>query len=128
MFKTTVDFRIGQLNTLENQLFEIKEENKQLIFHIEGTNNNNRYSLSFISVISLEEMLKFTLNEHIDFIQYLDDGDIVFGKNDIYDLNTEIKIDIMRYLSSSFIITIYFKDRDNLVGSIELSFSAESCK
>ncbi len=98
-----------------------------MIFYIEGSNNNNRYSLSFISVISLEEMLKFNLNEHIDFIQYLDDGDIVFGKNGIYDLNTEIKIDIMRYLSSSFIITIYFKDRDNLVGSLELSFSAESC-
>jgi len=42
-------------------------------------------------------MLKFNLNEYIDFIQYVDDGDIVFGKNGIYDLNTEIKIDIMRY-------------------------------
>ncbi len=35
--KTTVDFKIGQLKTLENQLFEISEENKQLIFHIEGS-------------------------------------------------------------------------------------------
>lgn len=84
-----------------------------MIFHIEGSNNKNRYSLSFISIISLEEMLKFNLYEHIDFIQYLDDGDIVFGKNGIYDLNTEIKIDIMRYLPDSFIIVISFKDRDD---------------
>lgn len=128
MFKTTVDFKIGKLKPLENQLFEITEENKQLIFHIEGSNNKGRYSLSFISIISLEEMLKFNLYEHIDFIQYLDDGDIVFGKNGIYDLNTEIKIDIMRYLPSGFILTINFKDCDDLVGNLELSFSIESCK
>lgn len=128
MFKTTTDFKIGQLNTLENQLFEITEENQQLNFHIEGRNNKNIYSLDFISIISLEEMLKFNLNEHIDFIQYVDDGDIVFGKNGIYDLNTEIKMDIIRYLPSSFIIIISFKDRDNLVGYLELSFSIESCK
>lgn len=128
MFKTTTDFKIGQLNTLEKQSFEIIEENKQLNFHIEGKKNKNIYSLNFISIISLEEMLKFNLNEHIDFIQYVDEGDIVFGKNGIYDLNTEIKIDIIRYLPSSFIIIIYFKDRNNLIGYLELSFSIEDCK
>ena len=69
MFKTTTDFKIGQLNALEKQIFEIIEENQQLNFHIRGSNNNNSYSLSFTSIISLEEMLKFNLNEHIDFIQ-----------------------------------------------------------
>ena len=128
MFKTTTDFRIGQLNALEKQTFEIIEENQQLNFHIRGSNNNNSYSLSFTSIISLEEMLKFNLNEHIDFIQYVDAGDIVFEKNGIYDLNTEIKIDIMRYLPNSFILVIHFKDCDNLVGYLELSFSVESCK
>lgn len=128
MFKTTTDFKIGQLNTLENQLFEITEENQQLNFYIEGKNNENVYSLNFVSIISLEEMLKFNLNEHIDFIQYIDDGDIVFGKNGMYDLNIEIKIDIMRYLPNSFIIVISFKDRDNLVGHLELSFSVKSCR
>lgn len=122
MFKTTTDFKIGQLNTLENQLFEITKENQQLNFHIEGRNNKNIYSLDFISIISLEEMLKFNLNEHIDFIQYVDDGDISIWKNGIYDLNTEIKIDIMRYLPSSFIIIISFKNRDNLVGLLNLVF------
>ena len=128
MFKTTTDFKIGQLNALEKQTFEIIEENQQLNFHIRGSNNNNSYSLSFTSIISLEEMLKFNLNEHIDFIQYVDAGDIVFEKNGIYDLNTEIKIDIMRYLLNSFILVIHFKDCDNLVGYLELSFSVESCK
>lgn len=45
-----------------------------------------------------------------------------------YDLSTEIKIDIMRYLSDSFIIVISFKDRDDLVGNLELSFSIENCR
>ena len=128
MFKTTVDFKIGQLNLLEKQSFEITEENNQLSFHIEGGNTENMYSLDFISIISLEEMLRFNLYEHIDFIQYVDGGDIVFGKNGIYDLDTEIKIDIMRYLPNSFIIVISFKDCDNLVGHLELSFSVERCK
>ena len=128
MFKTTTDFKIGQLNALEKQTFKITEDNQQLIFYIEGRDNNNSYSLSFISLISLEEMLKFNLYEHIDFIQYLDDGDIVFGRNGVYDLNTEIKIDIMRYLPNSFILVISFKTHDNLVGDIELSFSVENCK
>ena len=99
MFKATTDFKIGQLNTLENQLFEIMEENQQLNFHIEVKNNKNIYPLNFISSISFKEILKFNLNEYI-----------------------------MRYLPSSFIIIISFKDRDNLVGCIELSFSIESCK
>lgn len=73
-------------------------------------------------------MLKFNLYEHIDFIQYIYGGDIVFGKNGIYDLNTEIKIDIMRYLPSSFILEINFKDCNNGGGYLELSFSIESCK
>lgn len=128
MFKTTTDFKIGQLNTLEKQSFVITEGNQQLNFYIEGRKNKNIYSLNFISIISLEEMLKFDLYEHIDFIQYIDEGDIVFGKNGIYDLNTEIKIDIMRYLPKGFILVIDFKDRDGLVGYLELSFSIESCK
>ncbi len=128
MFKTTTDFKIGQLNTLEKQSFVITEGNQQLNFYIEGRKNKNIYSLNFISIISLEEMLKFDLYEHIDFIQYIDEGDIVFGKNGIYDLNTEIKIDIMRYLPKGFILVIDFKDRDDLVGYLELSFSIESCK
>lgn len=34
----------------------------------------------------------------------------------------------MRYLPDSFIIVISFKDRDDLVGNLELSFSIESCR
>ncbi len=73
-------------------------------------------------------MLKFNLNEHIYFIQYVDDGNVVFEKNGLYDLHTEIKMDIMRYLSKSFILMIYFKDHENEVGYIELDFSYKSCK
>ncbi len=124
MFKTTTDFKVGQLKTLEKPLLEITEENEQLNFYIEGNDNNNTYSLSFTSTISLEEMLKFNLNEDIDFKEYVDDGDIVLGKDGRYDLNMEIKINIRRYLSRSFILVIYFKDRDNFVGYLELSFSA----
>lgn len=124
MFKTSMDFKIGQLTDLENQLFEINQENNRLIFHMEGIDKNkNKYSLSFVSTISLEEMLVFELKEYIDFVQYVDEGDIVFGKNGIYDLNTEIKMEIMRYLPRSFVINVSFRDRDNLVGSLELVFS-----
>lgn len=128
MFKTAVDFKIGQLNTLEEQLFEITEENQHLEFSITGKKNNDSYSLNFITFINLEEMLKFKLNEHINFIQYVDDGDIVFGKNGIYDTNTEIKMDIMRYLSNHFILVIEFKGHDNIVGYLELSFSVKNSK
>ncbi len=124
MFKTSVDFKIGQLIDLENQLFEINEENDRLIFHIEGIDKSkNKYSLSFVSSVSLEEMLTFELKKYIDFVQYVDEGDIVFGKNGIYDLDTEIRMEIMRYLPRSFVINVSFKDRDNLVGSLELVFS-----
>ncbi len=61
MFETTTDFKIGQLNVLEKQSFEITEENQQLNFHIEGSNNNNLYFLYFTSIISLEEMFKSNL-------------------------------------------------------------------
>jgi hypothetical protein len=124
MFKTSVDFKIGQLIDLENQLFEINEKNDRLIFHIEGIDKSkNKYSLSFVSSVSLEEMLTFELKKYIDFVQYVDEGDIVFGKNGIYDLDTEIRMEIMRYLPRSFVINVSFKDRDNLVGSLELVFS-----
>ncbi len=123
MFRTTVDFKIGQLNTLKNLLFELNEKDNQLIFHIEGTDNNqNEYSLSFHSIVPLAEMLKFKLSESIDFMKYIDTGDIVFGKNGIYDLDTEIRIDIMQYLPKSFLLDIQFNNRDNLIGSIELTF------
>lgn len=123
MFKNTIDFQIGQLTSLEDQLFEITiEENGQLNFYIEGKNDNSVYSINFTSIISIEEMLQFNLNERINFIQYVDEGDIVFGKNGLYDLNTEIKIDITRYLPTGFLLVIYFKDRDNLVGYLELNF------
>ena len=68
-------------------------------------------------------MLTFELKKYIDFVQYVDEGDIVFGKNGIYDLDTEIRMEIMRYLPRSFVINVSFKDRDNLVGSLELVFS-----
>ena len=124
MFKTSVDFKIGQLIDLENQLFEINEKNDRLIFHIEGIDKSkNKYALSFVSSVSLEEMLTFELKKYIDFVQYVDEGDIVFGKNGIYDLDTEIRMEIMRYLPRSFVINVSFKDRDNLVGSLELVFS-----
>ena len=124
MFKTSVDFKIGQLIDLENQLFEINEKNDRLIFHIEGIDKSkNKYSLSFVSSVSLEEMLTFELKKYIDFVQYVDEEDIVFGKNGIYDLDTEIRMEIMRYLPRSFVINVSFKDRDNLVGSLELVFS-----
>lgn len=123
MFKTTTDFRIGELKPLKKQLFKITEENGQLNFHIEGNDDKNEYSLDFITIISLEEMLEFNLYEHINFIKCVDAGDIVFGKNGIYDLNTEINMEIVRYLSKSFVITIYFKDRDDIVGNLELTFS-----
>ena len=126
MFKTNTDFKIGKLNALEDQVFEISEENQLLNFHIEGRDNNNVYSLNFTSIISLEEMLKFPLNKKIDFIPYVDSGDIVFGKNGVYDLNLEIKINIIRYVPHSFLLIVDFKERDNLVGYLELSFSIES--
>lgn len=40
-------------------------------------------------------MLRFNLNEHMDFMKYVDKDDIVSGKNGVYDSNTEIKVDIM---------------------------------
>lgn len=123
MFKTRSDFKIGNLYNLECQKFEIRNENKQLDFYVEGKNNGNIFSLNFVSIISLEEMLNFKLNEHIDFMKYVDDNDIVFEKNGVFDLNIDIKMDIIRFLPKSFLIMVYFRDRDNLVGQIELSFS-----
>ncbi len=125
MIKTNYDFKIGILEPLKNQKFSITEENKYLDFYVDGYLNEDKYSLNFIAFISLEEMLKFNLNEHIDFIKYVDEGDIVFEKNNIFDLNTEIKLDIVRYLPKSFLLMIDFKNRDGIIGTIELSFSIE---
>lgn len=128
MFKTSSDFKIGKLNRLKNQTFKIVEEEDYLRFCVEAEENGDIYSLDFVSTIPFYEMLKFDLNEHIDFIKYVDDGDIVLGKNGLYDLNTEIKMGITRYLPNSFLLVIYFKNRDNLVGYLELSFSFENDK
>ena len=123
MIKTAGNFKLSKLQNLNNQIFEITEEANQLNFYIEGIDNNkNTYSLEFTSFILKEQMLKFEMNQHIDFIKYVDDGDIVFSHNNLYDLNTEIRMDIMRYLSNNFLLNISFKDRDDLVGNIELDF------
>ena len=72
-----------------------------------------------------ELMLKFKLNKHINFIQYIDQGDIVFGKNGLYDLNVEIQMDIIHYVPNYFIHNILFNDYDDVVRNIEFSFSTE---
>ena len=84
MIKTAGNFKLSKLQNLNNQIFEITEEANQLNFYIEGIDNNkNTYSLEFTSFILKEQMLKFELNQHIDFIKYVDDGDIVFGHNNL---------------------------------------------
>lgn len=128
MFRTNVDFRIGQLKPLEEQSFEIVEENQHLNFYVSGLKDEDSYSLEFSTVVPLEELLKFNLNEHIDFIRYVDDGDIVFGKNGVYSTNPEIEMDIVRYLSGSFVLVINFKERENLAGYLELDFSVEEAR
>lgn len=128
MFRTSADFRIGQLKPLEEQSFEIVEENQHLNFYVSGLKDVDSYSLEFSTVVSLEELLKFNLNEHIDFIRYVDDGDIVFGKNGVYSTNPEIEMDIVRYLSGSFVLVINFKERENLAGYLELDFSVEEAR
>ena len=65
-----------------------------LVYDIEGS-LNNKYSLYFCIYCFLEKMLRFNLNEHMDFMKYVDKDDIVSGKNGVYDSNTEIKVDIM---------------------------------
>lgn len=119
----SINFKIGKLSNLNNQVCEITNENNQVVFFLEGVDNNsNTYSINFCSIISQEEMLKFQLNEHIDFIKYVDAGDIVIGINGKFDLNAEIKMDIMRYLSNSFLLNISFQNREDLIGKIELDF------
>ncbi len=125
MIKSTVDFKVGKMMALENQSVEISHDNGRLFFHVKGTSGENDISLEFIAFTALEEMLAFRLNEHINFLEHVDEGDIVVGVDGVYDLNFEVKMDIVRYLPKSFLLKIDFKKRNDYVGDIEIDFSIQ---
>ena len=126
MIKTSCDFKIGTLTKLKNQSFEIKQDAKTICFNILGIDaNNNSYSIGFSTTILLDEMLKFELNKIIDFTEFIDMYDVTFGINEVYTLDAEIKMEIIRYLDTSFILNIMINHQNMVIGCLELTFSIE---
>lgn len=126
MIKTSCDFKVGTLTKLKNQSFEIKQDAKTICFNILGIDvNNNSYSIGFSTTILLDEMLKFELNKIIDFTEFIDMYDVTFGINGVYTLDAEIKMEIIRYLDTSFILNIMINHQNMVIGCLELTFSIE---
>ena len=124
MIKNSCSFKVGKLEKLEAETFEIEPTENGLHFFISGRDlNSNNYSIDFSSTTTFDEMVKFELNKVIDFTKYIDLYDIPFGINGIYNLDINIKMEIIRYLDRSFILNISFNNEKTIVGRIELSFS-----
>lgn len=121
-------FKAGKIKFLDSLNFElIKSADDRLNFYVSGEDDKkNNYSLSFNTIITFEEFLKIDFTESVDFIKYIDDGDIVFGYNGVFDLNIRFQIRIIKYLSNKYILNIFFQsfnyDGDDIVGDIELIF------
>lgn len=124
MIKNSCSFEVGELEKLEAENFKIEPTENGLYFLISGTDlNSNNYSIDFFSTTTFDEMIKFELNKVIDFTKYVDLYDISFGINGIYNLDINIKMEIIRYLDRSFILNISFNIKQKVFGRIELSFS-----
>lgn len=124
MIKNSCSFEVGKLEKLEAENFKIEPTENGLYFLISGTDlNSNNYSIDFFSTTTFDEMIKFELNKVIDFTKYVDLYDISFGINGIYNLDINIKMEIIRYLDRSFILNISFNIKQKVFGRIELSFS-----
>ncbi len=124
MIKNSCSFEVGKLEKLEAENFKIEPTENGLYFLISGTDlNSNNYSIDFSSTTTFDEMIKFELNKVIDFTKYVDLYDISFGINGIYNLDINIKMEIIRYLDRSFILNISFNIKQKVFGRIELSFS-----
>ena len=125
-----VNFKLGRLKSLNNQNVEISNlDNDCLYFHIFGVDElNNEYSLSFV-LVSINEISKLDLSRPTDLCEYIDKGESIFGYNGIFDLNIELKVDAMRYLSDKYVLIVSFKslnyNGEDIVGNIEIVFKLD---
>lgn len=78
-FKTEVKFSAGKLVKLNNLEFMLENNDNSLEFFVKAKDIGNEYSLNFKTKVSLEEMLEFKVGEKINFLNFIDEGDIVFG-------------------------------------------------
>ena len=121
-------FKAGKTKTLNSLNFEVfKSGNNILNFYVSGEDDEkNNYSISFNTIITCEEFLKLDFTNSSDFIKYIDDGDVIFGYNGVFDLDIKFQISIMKYLSNKYVLNILFKssnyDSDDIIGDIELIF------
>ena len=133
-------FKIGRLNNIDNEKIEINKISQEINRFINGEKfidkfdglefniYNSKYSFSFCMNCPLEKLLELSINQSIDFKDYIFDGEIWFNvKEEIsYDIELyNIDIKINRYLKNRFLILIKFYAGDEYSGVIELSFNLD---
>ena len=73
---------------------------EELAFYIDFPYNEEKLGLEFYTIKSNKELLKFPLNEYVNFNDYIDDGDIILHLDELEFLTFE---EINFYLTSFFI-------------------------
>lgn len=125
MYKTEANFKVGQLKSLNNLKFEISKQDEQLVFYIEGVLGKDVYSFDFITTGTEKDLLKIKIGEKVNFLEFIDGGDIVIGKNKSYTVVDEISISCTQFVENRFLLEIFFKIGDEYVGEMELCFSID---
>ena len=87
---------------------------EELAFYIDFPYNEEKLGLEFYTIKSNKELLKFPLNEYVNFNDYIDDGDII------------LHLDELEFLTFEE-INFYFKriDKENFVLKIVVNFEQE---
>lgn len=124
--KVSINLITYEQSKYENGKKILTEIVKTLSFDISGDN----YSFGFDLNCKLEKLLELSMNEIIDFKDYIFDGETWFNVKDLNGIEPLMDIKITRYLKNKFIIfltffTDYSYDENDYSGMAEFTFNLD---
>lgn len=131
MFKIGVLENVADINTeisiLDSEVKNYKENihyhYNSLEFCVYGKVNENEYSLCFrLNKQPIEKLCEIELNTSESIEKYIDEYDIQFGINGIFDLDVKIYGNIYRIISNTIIINGLFISSGDEMGKFEVEF------
>lgn len=137
-------FKIAKLEKVNNENVNINlitqeqsqyENGKKISFEAFNTLSfdilGDDYSFSFDLNCKLEKLLEISINETIDFKDYIFGGETWLNIKDLNVVEPEMDIKITRYLNNRFIVFLIFytdyysRDKDIYSGMIEFTFNLD---